>query len=959
MEAEDERASESDDLYESSEPEKEAWQDEEASDQDWAVKVVGVEVVKGEEIHYEARWPAWSRPDGTTNTYHLKGDPASPLTGLTGDWDDARKDRINSVLQEFQDDKDGTAGTVLEIDIWADNDVMSSNTRYHAQLFDEKLAITEGRFKRKQKRKVEYDLGKTLEAEMLRLLTKEIGEKDAKKMLKEYIDEEELGDDDENSTVNGDGDGDDDQEEGNSRRRTRSETRSSRTRSTAPSTSSKTSISRAPSAVSSGPSRSQPNTLSDIQSIPRIPRAQGHARQGIQQQGKQSGKSSALIPPARSAFSSPPPSSFGPQASQKIPTAFSAQFSSAISLSASVESTLPTGLASLRSSAAASKTPPLSLSPFSTPDSASTAWARTTAAPKIISASPHTSNLKVPTVSPLSIPPASFSFSSSSMSKPLSAASSTSTASFSSAMSTSSTSTLVISASTLSFPSPENKSGLLDLDMLSLPESRTIKAQIRSTIVESTTSTLNYTSNLDSILHSSAQPESTTSNPKCTSSRSSARTQTKSTTPNGRATMTPEQGSRSKLRTFANLKHVSQDDDTGTKKKPLAQVKSKKTGIGKGKAKETRSRLQLLSLAWTEAAAQAGAAAVTFVNEVDDEDGPPGVGLGSDTTVGEFRYLEAELETHLEELLDPPDAEMFLRCNCGVGEEDVHEDIDIEMLFEGFESNEKDESSSRNTALEKTCSDSSACGCQGISELLTENARVPVSAYTEEGLFRFASRSNPLESGIEIIECNRYCKCTLYECRNRVAQRPRSVPMEVFKTEIEMQSGSDEDEDGKESKKSSGRGWGVRCGEQAVKRGTVLGCYTGEIIHRQTANELQGDHGTYVFDLDGRDPAEGDEVDPNFQIYSIDARRCGNWTRFLNHSCLPNLAVYTAVWDTIPEQNIPHLVFFALDNIPKGTEMTVDYHAGMPLPKKGRARKKRPPGTHECFCGAKRCRGWV
>ncbi|KAJ3966270.1 SET domain-containing protein [Lentinula raphanica] len=300
------------------------------------------------------------------------------------------------------------------------------------------------------------------------------------------------------------------------------------------------------------------------------------------------------------------------------------------------------------------------------------------------------------------------------------------------------------------------------------------------------------------------------------------------------------------------------------------------------------SRLQLLSLSWTQAAAaQGGAAPITFVNEVDDEDDPFDLGFDSENRKITFRYLESV---------------------------------------------------------------ANVCDCQGISELVDKDGK-NINAYTAEGLFKFSSRYNPLASGIEVIECNQYCSCTLYECSNRVAQRPRTVPIEIFKTEPE---------DTDKHSKSSKRGWGVRCTTQDIKKGTVLGCYTGEIVHRQTANRLQGNHGTYVFDLDGRDPPPDEELDPNSQLYSIDARNCGNWTRFLNHSCHSNLAVYTAVWDTLPEQNIPHLVFFALENIPKGTEMTVDYHAGTPLPKQKRRNvKSRPPGTNECFCGAKRCRGWV
>ncbi|KAF8826426.1 hypothetical protein HHX47_DHR5000207 [Lentinula edodes] len=95
------------------------------------------------------------------------------------------------------------------------------------------------------------------------------------------------------------------------------------------------------------------------------------------------------------------------------------------------------------------------------------------------------------------------------------------------------------------------------------------------------------------------------------------------------------------------------------------------------------NRLQLLSLAWTEAAAQVGAASITFVNEVDEEDGPPGVELDTDSREGEFTYLEAKPKTHLQELLEPPDPGMFLQCSCGA---ESDRDVEIEMLFGGTES---------------------------------------------------------------------------------------------------------------------------------------------------------------------------------------------------------------------------------------------------------------------------------
>lgn len=52
---------------------------------------------------------------------------------------------------------------------------------------------------------------------------------------------------------------------------------------------------------------------------------------------------------------------------------------------------------------------------------------------------------------------------------------------------------------------------------------------------------------------------------------------------------------------------------------------------------------------------------------------------------------------------------------------------------------------------------------------------------------------------------NQVCRCGP-NCNNRIAQRPRDVPLEIFKTE--------------------GKGWGVRASVDVV-RGKVLGMYSG------------------------------------------------------------------------------------------------------------------------------------
>jgi len=81
-----------------------------------------------------------------------------------------------------------------------------------------------------------------------------------------------------------------------------------------------------------------------------------------------------------------------------------------------------------------------------------------------------------------------------------------------------------------------------------------------------------------------------------------------------------------------------------------------------------------------------------------------------------------------------------------------------------------------------------------------------------------------------------------------------------------------------------------------IVKGKVLGVYTGLVIRRETA-EGPGIK-DYLFDLDGK---EGDDDGAGENMYSVDSMTCGNWTRFINHSCDPNMRVYSVVYNTIPE----------------------------------------------------------
>jgi SET domain-containing protein len=73
-------------------------------------------------------------------------------------------------------------------------------------------------------------------------------------------------------------------------------------------------------------------------------------------------------------------------------------------------------------------------------------------------------------------------------------------------------------------------------------------------------------------------------------------------------------------------------------------------------------------------------------------------------------------------------------------------------------------------------------------------------------------------------------------------------------------------------------------------------------------------------------------------LYALDATESKRGFRFINHSCDPN--TFTRVTDTRAE-------FYALRDIRKGEELTVDYE------------ESHHDGKLPCRCGAKNCRGKI
>lgn len=207
-----------------------------------------------------------------------------------------------------------------------------------------------------------------------------------------------------------------------------------------------------------------------------------------------------------------------------------------------------------------------------------------------------------------------------------------------------------------------------------------------------------------------------------------------------------------------------------------------------------------------------------------------------------------------------------------------------------------------------------------------ENAE-DIHGKSMHGRFAYDERGQiMLEEGYLVYECNSMCKCDT-TCQNRVLQKGVQVKLEVFRTEK--------------------KGWAVRAGE-AISRGTFVCEYIGEVLNDEEANRRgeRYDHNgcSYLYDIDAHiDGARG--LSEGTVPYVIDATKYGNVSRFINHSCSPNLVNYLVLVESMDCQ-LAHIGLYASRDIAVGEELAYDYRYKL-LPGDGRP----------CYCGAPNCRG--
>lgn len=150
-----------------------------------------------------------------------------------------------------------------------------------------------------------------------------------------------------------------------------------------------------------------------------------------------------------------------------------------------------------------------------------------------------------------------------------------------------------------------------------------------------------------------------------------------------------------------------------------------------------------------------------------------------------------------------------------------------------------------------------------------------------------------------VYECNAECECD-ETCPTRVVQNGANLKLQIFRT-------------------LNNCGWGVRTLEPILARTYVMR-YAGEVIpwHEGNVRGLKSS-AEYLFDMDFNfDPKE------KHCPFTVDAYEYGNISRFVNHSCEPNLTVYSVYINNIHPE-MPELAFFAKRDIEAGEELTIKY----------------------------------
>lgn len=140
--------------------------------------------------------------------------------------------------------------------------------------------------------------------------------------------------------------------------------------------------------------------------------------------------------------------------------------------------------------------------------------------------------------------------------------------------------------------------------------------------------------------------------------------------------------------------------------------------------------------------------------------------------------------------------------------------------------------------------------------------------------------------------------------------------------------------------------------------------YLGEIItadeaeRRRAESSIARRKDVYLFALDKFSDPES--LDPRLAgpPLEVDGEYMSGPTRFINHSCQPNMRIFARVGDHA-DKHIHDLALFAIKDIPKGEELTFDYVDGLEKMDTDAMDPSMQDDMTRCLCGSPGCRGFL
>ncbi|KAH8934882.1 hypothetical protein BDL97_17G003600 [Sphagnum fallax] len=240
------------------------------------------------------------------------------------------------------------------------------------------------------------------------------------------------------------------------------------------------------------------------------------------------------------------------------------------------------------------------------------------------------------------------------------------------------------------------------------------------------------------------------------------------------------------------------------------------------------------------------------------------------------------------------------------------------------------------------------CSCKGVC---TDTEKCSCARLNGNVIPYVHNHGGRLIKAMDVVyECGPNCSCGP-ECVNRTSQNGLQYRLEVFKT--------------------TNKGWGVRSWDY-IPAGAPICEYVGTIRHNDDRLESMLDN-MYIFELDmlqtmwgmeGRQrrgekvipPLDGGpDIDQTSEghspLFVLDAGKGGNVSRFLNHSCEPNVFIQCMLSDH-HDVTMPRIVMCAAENIHPMQELCYDYGYALNSVVAADGTVKEVP----CYCGSLICR---